>query len=105
MSHAASGRPLRVALRRARYPLQIAGVAVLYYGSGKLGIALEFSGPVASIVWLPAGVAIAILYLAGIRFWPGVLIGDLLVNDYVALPVGSAIGQTIAPTGPATSSA
>ena len=94
-SHAASGRPLRVALRRTRYPLQVAAVAALYYSSGKVGIALEFSGPVASIVWLPAGVAIAILYLAGIRYWPGVLIGDLLVNDYGALPVGSAIAQTV----------
>jgi signal transduction histidine kinase len=95
VSHAASGRPLRVALRRARYPLQIAAVAALYYGAARLGFALEFAGPVAAIVWLPAGVAIAVLYLAGIRFWPGVLIGDLLANDYGALPLGSAIGQTI----------
>ena len=90
----AAGRPLRLALRRARYPLEVAVVAALYYGSAKLGFALEFAGPVAAIVWLPAGVAIAVLYLAGIRFWPGVLIGDLLANDYGALPVGSAIGQT-----------
>jgi len=94
VSHAAGGRPLLVALRRARYPLEVAAVAALYYGSGKLGVELEFAGPVAAVVWLPAGVAIAVLYLAGVRYWPGVLIGDLLVNDYGALPLGSAIGQT-----------
>ena len=94
VSHAASGRQLRVALRRARYPLQVAAVAAVYYGSARLGFALEFAGPVAAIVWLPAGVAIAVLYLWGIRFWPGVLVGDLLANDYGALPLGSAIGQT-----------
>ena len=38
--------------------------------------------------------AIAFLYLGGLRFWPGVLIGDLLANDYSALPLGSALGQT-----------
>ena len=28
------------------------------------------------------------------RDWPGVLIGDLLANDYSVLPLGSALGQT-----------
>jgi signal transduction histidine kinase len=28
------------------------------------------------------------------QLWPGVVIGDLLANDYGALPVGSALGQT-----------
>jgi signal transduction histidine kinase len=93
-ARAAGLQPLLLGLRRARYPLQVAAVAALYYGSARLGFALEFAGPVAAIVWLPAGVAIAVLYLAGIRFWPGILIGDLLANDYGALPVGSAIGQT-----------
>ena len=60
----------------------------------KIGYVLEFAGPVAAIVWLPVGVGIAFLYLGGLRFWPGVLIGDLLANDYSALPLGSALGQT-----------
>jgi signal transduction histidine kinase len=84
----------RLTLRRARYPLQLAGVAALYWGAANLGYALGFSGAVAAIVWLPAGVGVAVLYLGGIRYWPGVLIGDLLANDYGALPLGSAIGQT-----------
>jgi signal transduction histidine kinase len=39
-------------------------------------------------------VGIAALYLLGPRLWPGVVIGDLLVNNYSALPLGSAIGQS-----------
>jgi signal transduction histidine kinase len=66
----------------------------VYYGSAKLGYELRFAGPVAAIVWLPAGVGIVFLYLGGLRLWPGVLVGDLLANDYSALPIGSAIGQT-----------
>ncbi len=79
---------------QGRYLLGLAALVAAYYASAHLGYALGFSGPIAAIVWLPAGVGITFLYLAGLRFWPGVLIGDLLVNNYSALPVGSAIGQT-----------
>ena len=72
----------------------MASLAGLYYASAKLGYLLEFAGPVAAILWLPVGVGIAFLYLGGLRYWPGVLIGDLFANDYMALPVGSALGQT-----------
>ena len=65
-----------------------------YYASAHLGFALEFTGPVASIVWLPVGVGAAFLYLRGPALWPGVVIGDLLVNNYSELPVGSAVGQS-----------
>jgi len=72
----------------------VVSLAGLYYASAKLGYQLEFAGPVAAILWLPVGVGIAFLYLGGLRYWPGVLIGDLFANDYMALPVGSALGQT-----------
>jgi signal transduction histidine kinase len=84
----------RVERPSVRYLLGVGALAGLYYAGAKTGFLLEFAGPVAAIVWLPAGVGISFLYLGGLRFWPGVLIGDLLVNDYMALPVGSALGQT-----------
>jgi signal transduction histidine kinase len=97
VSHALPGR---VGLARPAWGLRgrhVAGVVVLagvYYAAAKLGYELEFAGPVAAIVWLPAGVAISFLCVGGLRFWPGVLVGDLLANDYSTLPVGSALGQT-----------
>jgi signal transduction histidine kinase len=78
----------------ARFLAGVGMLALLYYGAAKIGYALEFAGPVAAVVWLPVGVAIGFLYLGGLRFWPGVLLGDLLANDYTALPLGSALGQT-----------
>src|SRR2546421_3070570 len=78
-----------------RWICEVALLAALYYGSAKLGYTLGFAGPVAAIVWLPAGVGIAYLYLRGLVFWPGILLGDLLANDYGNLPVGSALGQTV----------
>jgi signal transduction histidine kinase len=78
-----------------RYLAGVLALAGAYYAAAKLGYELEFAGPVAAIVWLPAGVGIAVLSLGGLRFWPGVLIGDLLANDYSLLPLGSALGQTV----------
>lgn len=75
----------------------LAGGAVLvaaYYAAAHLGYALRFAGPVASVVWLPVGVGIAGLYVLGLRFWPAVVVGDLLVNNYSTLPVGAAVGQS-----------
>jgi signal transduction histidine kinase len=95
-------RPLRWHLRpsalaespSARYLLGVFSLAVLYRAVAQIGYELQFAGPVAAVVWLPVGIGVAFLYLGGIRYWPGVLIGDLLANDYGALPLGSALGQT-----------
>ena len=73
----------------------VAALAVLYYGSAKLGYRLAFAGPVAAVVWLPVGVAVAFLALFGLRYWPGALLGDLLSNPYSALPLGGALGQSV----------
>src|SRR6476659_1569037 len=101
MSEAALGHDARARYRPqwlgsapVRYVVGVGSLAGLYYASAKLGYQLEFAGPVAAILWLPVGVGIAFLYLGGLRFWPGVLIGDLLANNYMALPIGSALGQT-----------
>jgi signal transduction histidine kinase len=79
---------------RGRYLLQVAALAIAYYVAAQVGFAFEFAGPVAAVVWLPVGIAISFLYLGGVGLWPGVLVGDLLVNDYSALPIGTAVGQT-----------
>ena len=44
-----------------RYLAGVAALACAYYAAAKLGYELEFSGSVAAIVWLPAGVAVAVL--------------------------------------------
>jgi signal transduction histidine kinase len=84
----------RAARRHAAYAGAVLVVAALYVGAAQLSYQLEFAGPVAAIVWLPAGVGIACLHVRGLALWPGVLIGDLLANDYGAMPLGSALGQT-----------
>jgi signal transduction histidine kinase len=73
----------------------LAGVLVLaaaYYAAGQASLALQYTGPVAAI-WLPVGIGVAALYLAGLRWWPGVLMGDLALAD-PAQPLGSALAIT-----------
>jgi signal transduction histidine kinase len=73
----------------------VAGVLVLaaaYYAAGRASLALQYEGPVAAI-WLPVGVGAAALYLAGLRWWPGLLIGDMALAD-PAQPLASALGIT-----------
>jgi len=79
---------------RHSYAAQTVLLVAAYYAAAHIGYAFRFSGPVASIVWLPVGVGIAGLYLFGLRLWPAVVIGDLLVNNYAKLPVGAAVGQS-----------
>jgi len=76
------------------HAVSMLALAVAYYAAARLGYALDFAGPVAAIVWLPVGVGISGLYLGGLWLWPGLVLGDLLANDYGALPFGSALGQT-----------
>ncbi|HUO70043.1 MAG TPA: MASE1 domain-containing protein [Solirubrobacteraceae bacterium] len=90
-----SGRRIGALEQHGRYLGTVAFLILVYYGAAHLGFALAFAGPVASIVWLPVGVGIAFLYVVGLEYWPGVVIGDLLVNNYSTLPIGSAVGQTI----------
>ena len=33
-------------------------------------------------MWPPAGVGLAVLFLLGLRLWPAIVIGDLLLGDF-----------------------
>jgi len=72
-------------------------LAAAYYGAAKVGQTLRYTASV-SAIWPPAGLGIAALYLWGLRWWPGVLLGEIVVNGQLLLddstfPVGSLMGQ------------
>jgi signal transduction histidine kinase len=72
-------------------------LAAAYYGAAKLGQTLRYTASV-SAIWPPAGLGIAALYLWGLRWWPGILLGELVVNTELllgdtGLPLGSLLGQ------------
>jgi signal transduction histidine kinase len=78
----------------------VAGVVLLaagYYVAAQSGELLLLTGGVGAF-WPATGVGIALLYLGGLRWWPGVLLGDLL-GTLVDLPgarqpLGIALADT-----------
>jgi signal transduction histidine kinase len=80
-----------------RYLAGVVLLAAAYYGAAKVGQTLRYTASV-SAIWPPVGLGIATLYLWGIRWWPGVLLGELVVNAELLLedstfPIGSLLGQ------------
>jgi signal transduction histidine kinase len=64
-----------------------------YYAAAQGGEALLLTGP-AGAFWPATGVGIAVLYLGGLHWWPGVLLGDLLSREFTQLPLGTALAET-----------
>src|SRR5919106_1687738 len=86
------------ALRRSRYgtrglyAVAVALVAAAYYLTGRVGLDLAYLDGAVAAVWPPAGLGVAILFLYGVRLWPGIVIGDLLLADF-STPAGTILGQ------------
>jgi hypothetical protein len=81
-----TGRRFVLLAGPVRYGVGVVAVATGYYAFAVGGKALLLTGP-AGAFWPAAGLAVAVLYLGGLRWWPGVLLGDLgsLVGDVVSL--------------------
>jgi integral membrane sensor domain MASE1/anti-sigma regulatory factor (Ser/Thr protein kinase) len=69
-------------------------VALAYFASAKLGLALAFSTESVTAVWPPTGIALAALVLGGRRLWPGVALGAFVANVTTDVPVYTAVGIT-----------
>jgi integral membrane sensor domain MASE1 len=74
-------------------------LALVYFASAKLGLALAFATPSVTAIWPPTGVALAALVLGGRGLWPGVLLGAFLANVTTDVPAytaaGIAVGNTL----------
>src|SRR3954468_10118012 len=92
-----------VRLRRTRRGgLALSGVAVGlvaagYYLAGRIGLELAYLDGAVAALWPPAGFGLAVLALGGIRLWPGIVIGDLLLGDF-STPLGTVLAQTVGNT-------
>jgi signal transduction histidine kinase len=92
-----------VGIRRTRpgalvlYLLAVAAVAVAYYLAGRIGLELAYLNGAVAALWPPAGLGLAVLFLYGLRLWPGIVIGDLWLGDY-STPLGTVVGQTVGNT-------
>src|SRR4051812_42833434 len=88
-----------VRLRRTRHGsagVDVAAVvllAVAYYLAGKIGLELAYLDGAVAALWPPAGLGLAVLFLSGVRLWPGIVIGDLLLGDF-STPFATVAAQT-----------
>ena len=70
--------------RSLPYLARLAGVAILYFVAGKIGLSLAVIHPSASAIWAPSGIALAALLLMGARAWPAIFAAAFLVNETTA---------------------
>ncbi len=78
------------------YPtlLIIIAIALAYFIAGKLGYTLPiFLGHYASLIWPPAGIALAGILVYGNRVWPGILLGAFLINGLNPIDASFASGK------------
>lgn len=72
---------------------RIGMLASAYVITAKLGLLMDAVSGFATTVWPPTGIALASLYLFGIRLWPGVAIGAFVVNLTAGAPFLTACGM------------
>jgi signal transduction histidine kinase len=92
-----ASRGVLVSGRLMRYAAGMLLIAGGYYVAAQSGETLLLTGGVGAF-WPATGVGIALLYVGGLRWWPGVLLGDLL-GTIVDLPgtrqpLGIALADT-----------
>jgi signal transduction histidine kinase len=79
--------------RALRYAAGVVLIAIGYLVFAQSGEALLLTGP-AGAFWPATGLGIAVLYLGGLRWWPAVLLGDLLSREWAQLPLGTALAES-----------
>ncbi|MGB8077362.1 MAG: PAS domain S-box protein, partial [Gallionella sp.] len=81
-------------------------VALAYFASGRLGLAIPYVDSHITLIWLPTGIAVAALLRWGEICWPAIFLGALVTNYSLdASPVLDsciAAGNTLAPLLAAT---
>ena len=60
--------------------IEIILIAIIYFGTAKLGQLLAIPPGNVTPVWLPSGIILAVVLLRGYYLWPGIFIGAFLGN-------------------------
>ena len=72
----------RPALGAATYGLELAIIAVSFFGFAASVQLLPALNPTATLLWPPTGVALAIILLRGYRAWPAILAGSIFAHAF-----------------------
>ncbi len=73
-------RYIRLRWQTAPYLVKNILLAALYFTTAKVGLQFATVGQNVTLVWPPAGLALAALVLSDLRLWPGVALGAFAVH-------------------------
>lgn len=84
---------------KSKHLALVAVLAVVYFGTAKLGLRFAFVNPSATALWPPTGIALAAFLLFGARVWPGAFLGAFLANlttsGSILTSISIATGNTL----------
>lgn len=74
-----------------------AGFSVVAFGlvyalMARIGLEYSLVASNVTLIWPPTGIAVFVLVRWGYRFWPGIVIGDLLANFDTGVPLWTIVG-------------
>lgn len=75
-----------------RYLITSLIIFSVYFLTAKIGLSLDAVGGFATLVWPPAGIALASILLFGYRYWPSIALSAFLVNLATGAPWSVALG-------------
>lgn len=85
----------------SQFAAKLLFVALAYFVSGRLGLAIPYVGSHITLIWLPTGIAVAALIRWGYICWPGIFLGALATNFSIdsspLLDSSIALGNTLGP--------
>jgi diguanylate cyclase (GGDEF)-like protein len=77
----------------------VAVLAVVYFGTAKLGLRFAYVNPSATALWAPTGITLAAFLIFGFRVWPGAFLGAFFANlttaGSVLTSISIATGNTL----------
>ena len=77
----------------------VAVLAVVYFGTAKLGLRFAFVNPSATALWAPSGITLAAFLIFGFRVWPGAFLGAFFANlttaGTILTSISLATGNTL----------
>src|SRR5690349_7474380 len=82
--------PLKASMQQRL--LAYAALPLAYVITGRLGLLLAVPPGYATAVFLPAGIAVGAMFMAGSSTLPGIFIGSLLLNIWIGYSVGDHVG-------------
>ncbi len=80
------------------YPVLAAILFGLYFSTAEFGLQVNPVNNFATLIWIPSGLALAFLFIFGLKYWPAVTLGAIAANYFNDAPLSAALGISVGNT-------